>query len=92
MQLTGPLIVSLPEACTVTSLMYQPCAPSVPALTARLAVGPVLSNLTVREAFAPVFPALSVQWPVNSWPDVSVVWFWSAVQDSIPLVRSLPVV
>ena len=40
-QMVGLLSVSLPDVCTVTSLVYQPFEPSVPAVTARIAVGGV---------------------------------------------------
>ena len=46
-QMAGPLIESLPLVETVTSLVYQPPRPRVPAVTAREALGPVLSSLTV---------------------------------------------
>ena len=50
MQERGVAIVSAPEVCTVTLEVYQPLRPSVPAVTDRLAVGPVLSILTFRES------------------------------------------
>ena len=44
MQTVGLLTVSVPEVLTVTSLVYQPFAPGVPAVTASAAVGGVLSS------------------------------------------------
>src|SRR5690348_16275022 len=86
---TGPLIVSAPDVCTVTSLVYQPFEPSVP-MADKAAVGGVSSSFTVTEAAFVVRPALLVQCPSNAVPTVSAVWFWSAVQLSMPLTRSVP--
>ena len=62
MQFNGVLTVSVPAVCTVTSLVYQPCEPAVPAVTDRAtAVGGVESNLKLKVASALVLPALSVQ-------------------------------
>src|SRR5262249_59850286 len=44
LQETGLLILSVPLACTVTSLVYQPLSPGVPDVTASVADGPVLSS------------------------------------------------
>src|SRR2546422_2084212 len=46
-QLATPLVASAQVKCTVTSVVYQPFAPTVPALTAATAVGFVLSIFTV---------------------------------------------
>ena len=48
-QVTEPLMVSVPLVWMVTSLVYHPLLPSVPAITASVAVGPVLSILMVTE-------------------------------------------
>ena len=45
----GLLMPSEPSVSTVTSLVYQPLEPSVPAVTASAADGPVLSSFTVSE-------------------------------------------
>src|SRR3954452_280521 len=73
-QLTGPLIESPPVLRTVTSLVYQPFAPAVPAVTPRLADGPDLSNLTLKGDAPVVRPASFVHDPLNAWPLVSPVW------------------
>ena len=64
MQTVGLLTVSVPEVLTVTSLVYQPFAPGVPAVTASAAVGGVLSNIKDELATGALgLPALSVQIP-----------------------------
>ena len=73
-QVTGPLIVSAPLVSTVTLLVYQPFAPSVPAVTVSAADGPVLSSLTVNGAASVLRPASLVHDPVKSSPVVSSVW------------------
>src|SRR5262245_4053913 len=74
-QATGPLIESAPVVVIVTSLVYQSLSPGVPAVTASVAVGGVLSSLTVRGAASPVSPAALVQEPLNTAPAVSTVWY-----------------
>src|SRR5262249_58650167 len=49
-QVTGPLRESSPVVRRVTSLVYQPLAPSVPETTASVAVGGGLSSFTVSGA------------------------------------------
>ena len=71
MQLTGPLIGSVPEVVIVMSLTYQPCAPGVPELTERTAVGGVASRLIVTE-FEVLPPAL-VALQVKVVPEVSAL-------------------
>ena len=90
MQVTGPLIVSAPLGWTVTSLVYQPFVPGVPAVTVRSAVGPVLSSLIVSGAAFVVSPASLVQEPLKVWPAVSAVCDWSFVQVSGLLTSSAP--
>src|SRR5437867_2480939 len=46
----GVEIVSVPDACTVTSVTYHPLRPIVPTVTERFAVGAVLSILIVTES------------------------------------------
>src|SRR6266487_289866 len=74
MQLTGLLMLSVPLVLTVTSLTYQPLMPSVPAVTASVALGPVLSSLTVSGAALVLRPASLVQEPLKIAPVASVVW------------------
>src|SRR5215470_3004404 len=73
LQETGPLILSVPLACTVTSLVYQPLSPRVPEVTASVAVGPVLSSLMVIGTALAVSPASLLHDPLNSCPVVSAV-------------------
>src|SRR4029453_16897145 len=61
---TGPLTVSSPLVRIVTSLVYQPFAPNVPATTASAAVGGGLSSLTGSGVACAVRPALLVQEPL----------------------------
>src|SRR6266567_4227412 len=89
-QVTGLLIVSPPVVLTVTLLVYQPLLPKVPDETAKVAVGPVLSSLTISGAALVVRPASFVQEPLNGALVVSVVWDWSAVQVVGLLTVSLP--
>src|SRR5262245_15434660 len=79
-QVTGPLMASSPVVETVTSLVYQPLEPGVPAVTARAAEGPVLSTFTVSGSALVLRPAALVQEPLKTVPAVSSVWCWSAVQ------------
>src|SRR5438067_1806191 len=72
--------------------MYQPFAPIVPALTARVAAGPVLSSLTFSATAFVVRPASLVQEPWNKVPAVSAAWSWLAVQVVGLLTLSVPVV
>ena len=74
MQTTGLLIESLPDVLIVTLLTYQPLLPSVPAETARLALGPVSSSLMVSDDALVVRPASFVQEPLKAAPAVSTVW------------------
>ena len=92
MHVTGLLIESVPVVLIVTSVVYQPLSPSVPAVTASVAVGGVLSSLTVSGAAFVVRPALLVQEPLKTAPAVSVVWDWSPVQTTGLLIESVPVV
>jgi hypothetical protein len=64
--------------------------PRVPALTAKLAVGPVLSNLIVSGAALALRPASLVHEPLKTTPVVSVAWNWSAVQFNGVLTSSMP--
>ncbi len=57
---------------TVTGLVYQSFAPTVPLLTDALMVGAVLSSLTVTES-VPVLPARSFAEPAT-WPVAEVSW------------------
>jgi hypothetical protein len=70
-QLTGPLIESVPAVETVTSLMYQPWSPEVPEVMERAAVGGVVSRLMVTD-WEMVPPAL-VAVQVKVAPPVSVL-------------------
>ena len=64
----------MPLVWSVTSLVYHPLVPSAPAITARVAVGLVLSILTVTELEAES-PALFIAEHVRVVPVVSVVRF-----------------
>ncbi len=64
---------SAPDVATVTSLVYQPFAPSVPVGVRVTPVGAVLSSLTVRGAAFVVRPASFVQDPAKAVPFVSLV-------------------
>jgi hypothetical protein len=70
-QLTGPLIESVPTVSTVTSLTYQPFSPGVPELTCRVAVGAVASRLMVTEL--EIVPPELVAVQVKVTPRVSVL-------------------
>ena len=65
-------MVSAPLVWIVTSLVYQPLMPAVPAMIARVAVGAVLSILIVTEAELER-PALFVAEQVRVEPAVSEV-------------------
>src|SRR6266487_3032642 len=65
-QLTGLLMLSAPVVLIVTSLTYQPLSLSVPAVTASVALGPVLSSLTVNGAASVESPALLVHEPLKA--------------------------
>ena len=56
---------------TVTGPVYQPLAPTLPALTAAVLVGAVLSSLTVTES-VPVLPARSFAEPFTTRPVAAV--------------------
>src|SRR3954471_15396798 len=84
-QCTLPLTGSEPDVWTVTSLVYQPFAPSVPAVTAIAADGPDLSNLTVTGAAFVASPAWLTHIAPKAWPVVSSLWNWSALQLTGPL-------
>ena len=86
----GLLIESVPDVETVTSVVYQPFKPAVPAVTAKAAVGPLLSSLTVNEAALVVKPASFIHEPLKTAPVVSAVWNWSVVQVTGLLIESLP--
>src|SRR5439155_290947 len=88
----GPLIASAPVAPMMTSDVYQPLAPGVPAVTASAALGPDLSSFTVIGAASVESPAALVHEPCRSVPPVSVDSAWSAVQLTGPLTESAPVV
>jgi len=88
LQVVGSLMASMPEALTVTSLVYQPAVPRVPLVTARAAEGPVLSTLTETGLAGVDRPAALVQVALKGAPVVSVVWVWSAVQVTPPLRAS----
>ena len=66
MQTTGLLTVSVPLVDMVTSVTYQPLLPSVPAVTAKLAEGGLISRLIVRVGAFVVRPAAFVQLPANA--------------------------
>src|SRR6476646_2452100 len=62
LQVGGPLTNSVPEVWTVTSLVYHPFAPAVPAVTDKAtAVGAVASYLKLKAMSPLELPALSVQ-------------------------------
>src|SRR5688572_31718185 len=71
-QVTGVPTVSVPVVWIVTSLVYHPLLPSVPEITERLAVGPVLSIFIVTELELDR-AALFVAEHVRVEPDVSEV-------------------
>src|SRR4051794_35575180 len=80
-----------PLVWSVTSLVYQPFEPRVPAVTARATeVGADLSNLMVSAAAGVLRPASFVHVPLKTWPLVSVVCDWSAVQETGVLTESAP--
>src|SRR5688572_32516945 len=83
-------MLSVPAGLTVTSDRYQPPPPSVPAVAASAAVGPVLSSFTVSGAAFVLRPASFVQEPLNSCPVVSVVCDWSAVHVTGLEIESVP--
>src|SRR5437660_841673 len=91
-QVIGPLIASAPPAPMVTSDVYQPSAPTVPATISRTAVGGVSSSFTVSGSACGVEPASLVHAPLKSVPVVSSVWCWSAVHATGLLIVSAPVV
>jgi hypothetical protein len=72
-QFTGSLTESTPEAWTVVSLVYQPFVPGVPAVTARVALGAVLSILITMGAALAAKPAAFVHEPFTVVPGVSAV-------------------
>lgn len=76
--------------CTVTSLLYQPFVPGVPAVIAAEIVGMVLSIFTATVLLAALtFPALSVTVRAVDVPEA--VRTWSAGQDTMPDVPSVQV-
>jgi hypothetical protein len=78
-QVTGPL-TSSPLVETVTALVYQPLAPSLPALTETAAMGAVWSMWSVSGTASVVSPAPLVQCPVISVAPWAVT-VWSVLQD-----------
>ena len=63
-----------PSKLFVTAVVYQPLVPSVPAVTASAAGGPVLSSFTVTGVAVALRPAWLVHDPLNTVPFVSLVW------------------
>ena len=92
MQTTGPLTLSVPFVLTVTSLVYQPLAPSVPAVTASAADGPVLSSFTVNGAASALRPALFVHEPLKCDRPSRSSGAGPTVQVTGPLIVSVPLV
>src|SRR5437764_11829003 len=84
-----PLVVSAPVVLAVTSLVYQPCAPSVP-VAASAAVGGVASNLKVNMP-VPMLPARSVQVPLTEAAALSVLYSTPPSQLPLPYSTLVPV-
>ncbi len=77
-QVTGVLMVSVPDVEMVTLLVYQPLAPKVPDAF-NVADGGVESFLTVTDTSRFVNPASFVHEPENMVPVVSVNCVWTDV-------------
>jgi hypothetical protein len=89
-QVIGPLVDSAPLVWTVTLLVNQLLAPSVPPVTERLTTGAVLSIDRDRCGIGDG-PAPLVQEPSTWVPVVSVEKTWSALHVT-PLMASAPAV
>ena len=89
MQDSIPLTESLPLVFTVTSVIYQPFAPAVPAVTDSDADDALASYWSANEPLA-ALPALSVQLPAAEAAALSGPLKVADVQLAIPDVASSP--
>src|SRR5258705_2794746 len=81
---------SVPAVFTVISLLFQPFEPAVPAVTASITSGAVLSSLMLSAVALVLNPASLVQDPFTAVPVVSVLTIWAVVQTTGLLMLSVP--
>src|SRR5574338_331367 len=85
-----PLTESTPAVWTVTTDVYQPLVPAVPAVTDSVADGADASNLRFSYAVPLVLPASSVQLPPTKAAAESGAVYVYSLHETMPLVASLP--